>query len=180
MTVLLELPQRLGGVLTVGGIECLLQMTHRMEVIHHLLCLGKDTVQIRPVVLGPVGELHQRELGMPGHDAIEFRAEHRLQRRLLRLRHPRHAHRREPLTLGIVEAQRRTADLTIPRRPLGAFAIGALARPHRLTLTVLHRRHHPVERDAHRHRLVRHLELRSQIRLEGLALRFPALTEPFR
>ena len=34
MTVLLELPQRLGGVLTVGGIECLLQMTHRMEVIH--------------------------------------------------------------------------------------------------------------------------------------------------
>ena len=65
----------------------------------------------------PVGNGDHVQVGSYPKHCVELCAEHRLQGRLLRLGHAREGDGIEPLALGIVERQRRTACLLIPCRP---------------------------------------------------------------
>lgn len=54
----------------------------------------------------------------------------------------------QAITLGVIERQCRAARFLVARRSLRLFAGGALARPVRLTLAILHRHHDSIERAA--------------------------------
>ena len=88
-----------------------------MVEVHHRGGLGSQPIEIAPVVARPVGNGDHVQVGSYPKHCVELCAEHRLQRRLLRLGHAREGDGIEPLALGIVERQRRTACLLIPCRP---------------------------------------------------------------
>ena len=137
----------------IAGIESRLQWLARMVEVHYCRPLRRQRIEIAPVVARPVGNRHH----VQGRALAELRAERRLQRRLVRLRHPAPIQRIEPLPLGIVVRERRTPRLLVARRPI---------RP----LRILHRNHHPIERHRHRHRLIGDFTPFAQRRLERLAL----------
>ena len=131
-----------------------------------------------PDVVGAVGDGDDLQVGPSLEHGVEFSAEHRLQRRLLRLRHACDGQCIEPLALGIVERQRRAARLLIAGRPLRAPELRARAFAFLGSLRVFHRNHHPIKRDRHRHRLVGHHRRLAQRRLERFAVRLPARAQP--
>ena len=116
-----------------------------------------------PVVARPVGNLDPLEVRTLARHRLDLRGHHRLERPLLRLRHPCHAYRRESRSLAVMERDRGTARLPVP------------------AATASHRRHHRVERHRHGARGVRNFQcVLAQTCLELATPRLPTRRERLR
>ena len=113
MTVLLELRRRLGIIGPIGRIEGTVELLGGVEEVDELNPLGKHAAEEGPVVLRPVGNLDQFQVRALAQHRLDLRGHHGLERRLLRLRHPRHAHRREPLSHAVIPRPRGAARLPV-------------------------------------------------------------------
>jgi hypothetical protein len=131
VAVLLELGLRLRAVLPIRRIEGGLQVLAGMIEIEGLDTLGEDRTEVAPVVLRPIGELDQGEIGPLFEHRRYLFAERILERGLLR-------HRNSTSHSSLLG---RTASVLALR--LGVLAL-LCAR------TILHRDHHLIERDGHR------------------------------
>ena len=113
VTQLVELgaPSRI--VLAIAGIERGLQLLGGVVEVDHRGGLAGEGVEIAPVVVGPVGDGDHLQVGPSPEHGGEFGAEHRLQRRFLRLGHARDGQGIKPFPFAIVDRQRRATRLLV-------------------------------------------------------------------
>ena len=81
--------------------------------------------------------------------------------------------------MAVIIGHRGTAHFLIARWATGRFAHGACVGALGLPLAIFHRRHDPVERHRHRHRLVGDRLLLAQHRFKVRPLRLPVDTQLF-
>ena len=98
-------------------------MLRGVEEVDELDALGQHAAEERPVVVRSVGNLDQLQVRALTQHRLDLRAHHGLERHLLRLRHPRHTHRREPLSLAVIQRHRGAARLPVPAAPVFIGAI---------------------------------------------------------
>ena len=103
VTQLVELSAPFRIVLAIAGIERGLQLLGGVVEVDHRGALGDERIEIAPVVVHPVGDGDDLQVGPSPERGLELGAEHRLRRRLLRLGHACEGNGIDAIILDIVE-----------------------------------------------------------------------------